>query len=47
VKVINKNVPEVSATFCDFIDSTVCNQEGEDCMLSKCENYANVCLREK
>jgi hypothetical protein len=43
LQVINKNISEVSKTFHDF-DSTVCNQAGDDGMLSKC---ANVCLREK
>jgi hypothetical protein len=47
LKVITKNVPEASTTFHHFTDSTVCNQEGENCMLSKGKNCANVFLREK
>jgi hypothetical protein len=46
LKAINKNVPEVSTTFHDFNDCTMCNQEGEDCVLLKCEHCANVCVCE-
>jgi hypothetical protein len=34
------NVPEVSTTFHNFIDYAMCNQEGEDCMLSESEIFA-------